>query len=141
MYGLPKAGMIAQELLAKRLKEHGYTQSKTTSALWKHEWRPITFSLIVNNFGVKYVGKEHTQHLLQMVQTYYKCSFEKEGQRYCGLTIKWDYAGQKNPSINAIVCQKRIKTIPASPPQLFHRISPTHMPRKQMAQKSNTPNQ
>jgi hypothetical protein len=28
MYGLPQAGIIAQELLAKRLKEHGYFQSK-----------------------------------------------------------------------------------------------------------------
>jgi hypothetical protein len=26
MYGLPQAGIIAQELLAKRLKEHGYSQ-------------------------------------------------------------------------------------------------------------------
>ena len=30
MYGLPQAGIIAQELLAKRLKEHGYNQSETT---------------------------------------------------------------------------------------------------------------
>jgi hypothetical protein len=29
MYWLPQAGIIAQELLAKRLKEHGYTQSET----------------------------------------------------------------------------------------------------------------
>ncbi len=41
MYGLPQAGIIAQELLAKRLKEHGYSQSETTPGLWKHEWRPI----------------------------------------------------------------------------------------------------
>jgi hypothetical protein len=33
MYGLPQAGIIAQELLAKRLKEHGYSQSKTTPGL------------------------------------------------------------------------------------------------------------
>ncbi len=38
MYGLPQAGIIAQELLAKRLKEHGYSQSKTMPGLWKHEW-------------------------------------------------------------------------------------------------------
>ena len=64
MYGLPQAGIIAQELLAKRLKEHGYSQSKTTPSLWKHELRPITFSLVVDNFGVKYVGEEeHAQHL------------------------------------------------------------------------------
>jgi hypothetical protein len=79
MYGLPQAGIIAQELLAKRLKEHGYSQSKTTPGLWTHEWQPIRFSIVVNNFGVKYVGKEHVQHLLQTVQKYCKCSFETEG--------------------------------------------------------------
>jgi hypothetical protein len=53
MYGFPQAGIIAQELLAKRLKEHGYSQSKTTPGLWKHEWQPIIFSLVDNNFRVK----------------------------------------------------------------------------------------
>jgi hypothetical protein len=95
MYGLPQAGIIAQELLAKRLKEHGYSQSKTMPSLWKHEWRPIIFSLVVDDFGVKYVGKEHAQHLLQMVQKYYKCLLKEEGEQYCGLTIKRDYPGRK----------------------------------------------
>ncbi len=36
MYGLPQAGIIAQELLAKRLKEHGYSQSETTPGLWNY---------------------------------------------------------------------------------------------------------
>jgi hypothetical protein len=36
MCGLPQAGIIAQELLADRLKNHGYTQIKTTPVLWKH---------------------------------------------------------------------------------------------------------
>ncbi len=95
MCGLPQAGIIAQELLAERLKEHGYSQSKTTPGLWKHQWCPVWFSLVVDNFGVKYIGKEHAQHLLQRVQKYYKCLFEPEGERYCGHTIKWDYPGKK----------------------------------------------
>ncbi len=95
IYGLPQAGIIVQELLAKRLKEHGYSQSATTPGLWKHEWRLVWFSLVVDNFGVKYIDKEHAQHLLQTVKKYYKCSFEPEGERYCGLTIKWDYPGKK----------------------------------------------
>jgi hypothetical protein len=33
MYRLPQVGIIAQELLAKRLKEQGYNQSKTTPGL------------------------------------------------------------------------------------------------------------
>jgi hypothetical protein len=34
MYGLPQAGIIAHELLAKRLQEHRDTQSKTMPGLW-----------------------------------------------------------------------------------------------------------
>ena len=95
MYGLPQAGIIAQELLADRLQNHGYTQSETTPGLWSHKSRPIQFSLVVDDFGVKYVGKENAEHLLNTIRKYYKCSCDWDGKRYCGLTIKWDYAGQK----------------------------------------------
>jgi hypothetical protein len=80
MYGLQQARIIAQDLLAKRLKEHGYTQSKTMPGLWTHEWHPITLSLVVDNFGVKYIGEDYAQHLLQIVQKYYTCLLEKEGE-------------------------------------------------------------
>jgi hypothetical protein len=88
LYGLPQAGIIAQQLLEERLAKHGYRQSTTTPGLWKHDTHPICFSLVVDNFGVKYVGKEHAQHLLEMIRKYYKCSADWEGERYCGLTIK-----------------------------------------------------
>ena len=64
MYGLPHAGLIAQQLLEERLQKHGYEQSKVTPGFWKHKWRPIAFSLVVDDFGVKYVGKEHADHLI-----------------------------------------------------------------------------
>ncbi len=67
VYGLPEAGIIAQQLLEERLEKHGYRQSKTTPGLWKHDTHSISFSLVVDNFGVKYVGKENTQHLLDAV--------------------------------------------------------------------------
>ncbi len=89
MYGLPQAGIIAQELLAKRLKDHGYSQSETTPGLWKHEWRPIMFSLVVDDFGVKYVGEEHADHLLKTIQKYYQCSVETVLSLYlCGRDLK-----------------------------------------------------
>ena len=50
MYGLLQAGIIAQELLADSLQNHGYTQSKTTPGLWLHKSRPIQFSLVVDDF-------------------------------------------------------------------------------------------
>ncbi len=95
MYGLPQAGIIVQELLADRLKQHGYTQSKTMLGLWLHKTGPIQFSLIIDDFGVKYVSKENALHQLNTIQKYYKCSCEWDGKRYCGLTIKWDHEGQK----------------------------------------------
>jgi hypothetical protein len=116
MYGLPQAGIIEQELLAKRLKEHGYSQSETMPGLWKHKWRPIIFSLVVNDFGVKYIGKEHAQHLLQMVQKYYKCLLKEEGERYCGLTIKWDYPGKKVHPLMPLYAKNGLKKFQHPPP-------------------------
>ncbi len=95
MYGLPQAGIIAQQLLKKRLKAHGYHQSTITPGLWKHDTRPISFSLVVDDFEVKYVGEENTQHLLATVRKYYKYSCNWKGERYCRLAIKWDYKGRK----------------------------------------------
>jgi hypothetical protein len=91
MYGLPQAGIIAQELLEKRLNAKGYRQSVLTPGFWKHDWRPISFTLVVDDFGVKYVGKEHAEHLLQTINDKYETSHEWEGTRYIGLTIDWDY--------------------------------------------------
>ncbi len=93
MYGLPQVGIIAQELLADCLKQHRYTKSKTMPGLWLHKAHPIQFSLVVDDFGVKYVVKENALHLLNTIQKYYKCSCNWDGKRYCGLTIKWDREG------------------------------------------------
>jgi hypothetical protein len=59
MYGLPKAGIIANERLVKHLAEYGYDSTKHTSGPFTHATRSITFSLVINGFGVKYVGNSH----------------------------------------------------------------------------------
>ena len=63
MYGLPQVGLLANQLLEKRLNKRGYFQSKLVPGVWKHKWRPVQFTLVVNDFGVEYVGKEYAQHL------------------------------------------------------------------------------
>jgi hypothetical protein len=91
MYGLPQAGIIAQELLKERLKAAGYTQSKFIPGYWKHEWRPISFTLVVDNFGIKYIGKEHVMHLIRVLKEYCEVEEDWEGTQYLGITIDWDY--------------------------------------------------
>ena len=74
IYGLPHARFIANDLLEKRLNKHGYHQRKLVSRLWKHDWCPVWFTLVVDNFGVKYVGKEHALHLQSIIKSYYPLS-------------------------------------------------------------------
>jgi hypothetical protein len=57
MYGLKQAGLLANQLLQKRLLPFGYYPAHHTPGLWLHKTRPIAFSLIVDDFAVKYVGK------------------------------------------------------------------------------------
>jgi hypothetical protein len=130
MYGLPQAGIIAQELLADRLKNHGYTESKTTPGLWKHNSRLIAFSLVVDDFGVKYVDKENAQHLLRMIQKYYKCSCDWESERYHGLTIKWDYEGCKVHLLMPTYVLRALKHFQHPPPQTWQDQPHPHMKKK-----------
>ena len=91
MYGLPQSGLLAQELLEKRLNKHGYHQSKLVPGLWKHNTRPIQFTLVVDDFGVKYVGKEHALHLKAALEENYTITEDWTGGRYIGITLDWDY--------------------------------------------------
>jgi hypothetical protein len=53
MYGLPQAGILAQQLLQTRLAKHGYRPCCHTHGLWRHDTRPTMFTLVVDDFGVK----------------------------------------------------------------------------------------
>jgi hypothetical protein len=91
MYGLPQAGLLANELLEKRLNKHGYRQSKLVPGLWKHDTRPIQFALTVDDFAVKYVGREHAEHLRKVLEEDYKVTCDWTGERYIGIHLHWDY--------------------------------------------------
>ena len=95
MYGLPQSGILAQKLLEERLGLEVYHQSERTPGLWTHEWRPISFTLVVDDFGIKYVGKEHADHLVSVLKEHYDVTVEEGGERYLGLTLDWDYKGRK----------------------------------------------
>ena len=76
MYGLPQASILAQDLLVKRLNKHGFTQSKYILGLWTHTWRPICFTLVVDEFGIKYEGREHADHLIGVVREHYNLTID-----------------------------------------------------------------
>ena len=69
MYGLPQAGHLANKLLEKRLNKEGYYQSKLVPGLCKHEKRAIQFTLVVDDFGVKYERKRDAEHLMKTLKS------------------------------------------------------------------------
>eukprot|EP00804_Cyclotella_cryptica_P023660 CCRYP_017686-RA/>CCRYP_017686-RA protein AED:0.36 eAED:0.36 QI:0/0/0/1/0/0/2/0/366 len=71
MYGLPMAGALTNKLLHERLAPHGYYEVAHTPGLWRHVWRPLAFTLVVDDFGVKFVGKQHAQHLIDTLKQHY----------------------------------------------------------------------
>jgi hypothetical protein len=92
--------------------------------LFYHTSRPVTFALIVDNFGVKYVNKEHADHLIAAsIKDLYTITTDWHGTLYCGITIKWDYTSRTVDSSTPGYIEKALKTLCVTTPQ-----RPQHLP-------------
>jgi len=91
MYGLPQAGKIANDELQRHLLPFGYAPCPRTPGLWKHTSKPITFALVVDDFAVKYVKKEHLLHLQRALQSKYVITIDDTAKQFCGIDLNWDY--------------------------------------------------
>jgi hypothetical protein len=92
MYRLPQGSILANKLLKERLERHGYFEQPHTPRLWKHVTRPVWFNLCVDNFGIKYIEREHLQHLYDALQKEtYEIVEDWKGNLYCRITLKWNY--------------------------------------------------
>jgi hypothetical protein len=79
----PKPARIANDQLLTFLAQDGYHQPPNTPGLFMHTTRPVTFSLVVDDFGVKYV--------VTTLQKFYSITTDWTGSKYCGLSLLWDY--------------------------------------------------
>jgi hypothetical protein len=55
--------------------------------LWYHDTRPILFTLVVNNFGVKYIKDDDVKHLIASLKTMYKLTEDWIGDLYCRIAL------------------------------------------------------
>ena len=91
MYGLPQAGKLSQTRLIRHLSTHGYTQCANTPCLFRHVTRDIMFSLVVDDFGVRYTNQADADHLIQTLESNsYKLKVRPLGDAYLGMSIKFD---------------------------------------------------
>ena len=123
MPGLKQAGAIAHARLSEHLHKSGYECSRYVSSLWRHKSLPISFTLVVDDFGVKYVGKQAAQHLIETLQSKHVISIDWSGRNYLGFTLDWDYV-EKHVTLS--MPQHVIKAL-----QRFQHLlnnKPTHSP-------------
>jgi hypothetical protein len=53
--------------------------------------KPTTFSLVVDDVAVKYVGEDDAHHLRNALLRNYEMTTDWGGTVYSGITLKWDY--------------------------------------------------
>ena len=88
---IKQSGKVANSRLVYNLEKYGYAPYKCTPALWRHAATPVVFTLCVDSFGVKYVGKQHNNHLFDSLRARYNITCDWNGSLYLDLTTYWDY--------------------------------------------------
>jgi hypothetical protein len=113
-------------------------RGNNTPGLWKHKPRPISFTLVVDDFGVKYVGKEHIDHLNWCIKQKYEFTEDRTGDLYCGIKLNWDYHARMldilMPGYIKKVLQKYKHCMPAKPQHCPYSPAP-----KQYGSKAQSP--
>ena len=67
-----------------RLKYH-------TPGVFKHLRRPVWFTLTVDDFGIKYIGKHTILHLIKVLKSHYDMDTGWTGGLYCDVTLEWNH--------------------------------------------------
>jgi hypothetical protein len=88
MYGLPQAGLLAQQRLVAHLAQHDYIQSDLVPCLFTHATNGITFVLVVDDFGIKFRTTAGRDHLLETLRLQYQITVDEAGSQYLGMTIQ-----------------------------------------------------
>jgi hypothetical protein len=80
MYRLSQAGRIANNALVLHLTKHGSHQSKLIPGLFHHKQQKVSFCLVDDDFGNKYVRKENAEHLINALKSKYTITIDWEAK-------------------------------------------------------------
>jgi hypothetical protein len=144
MYGFKQAELLANQLLQTRLAPFGYYPAHHTPGLWLHKTRPISFTLVVEDFAVKYVGKQHAEHLWNALLRTYELTTDWTATVYSRMTLKWDYKKRTcdiyMPGYVSNVLRKFQHDAPKHPQHTPSRyVTPVYGAKTQYATKDETP--
>ena len=76
--------------LVAHLNKHGYVQADKIDGFFKHITRDISFTLVVDDFGIKYFNNDDVQHLIKIMQEKYTFKVYFNAKQYISIDLKWD---------------------------------------------------
>jgi hypothetical protein len=123
LWGLPQSGLLSKQRLCHHLATHGYHECALTSGLFRHAALPIAFTLVVDDFLVKYHDRQDAQHLIDALtkDDMYKIKINERADKYLGYRL--DYNKQQReialsmPDSIAKIIEAHCHGVPP-PPQL-----------------------
>jgi hypothetical protein len=68
VWGLPQARILANKCLRHKLAPFLYFEHVKTPGLWYHKSRPISFTIVVDDFGVKFVNPNDVERLVASIK-------------------------------------------------------------------------
>lgn len=123
--GFPQATRISNDLLTKNIAPRGYCQFRHTPGLGKHKWWTVAFSLVADGCGVKFVGIQHYEHLIDCIKDIIQSWLT--GLVASTVGLRWN--GITSNSTSCCICQDmslphdmNINTQFPSTPSMHHKI-------------------
>ena len=121
LYGMKQAGYLANIDVVKLLNDNGYTAPFSTPCLFSHHTDDIDFTLITDDFGVRYGNKAAADKLLSVLSSKYPMTYDWDATKYAGFDLMFDY-GPKNRRV-----ELSMKGYVAAVLKRFRQIiTPTH---------------
>ncbi len=127
MYGLKDAGKLSNLRLVSLLlvSASGFLET-TTPCLFRHVSRPISFVLVVGDFGIKYRNRDDYEHLISCLSRLYHVKSHPIASKFLGFAISHDRS-QRTLSlsypgyVDALLHRLRPQGVkPAASPAVYH---------------------
>jgi hypothetical protein len=89
LYGLKEAGKLSNIHLVQLLSSYDFVET-STPCLFRHKTRPITFCLVVDDFGVKYQHRADFDFLVTCLSNLYHCKAHPIAHKFLDFTLAHD---------------------------------------------------
>ena len=128
VYGHPAAGRIAQTDFKALVSSHDYYEHPNALCLFLHSTRPIVFTLIADDIGIKVFNEEDLQHLITTIRSKWEVKLDRTGVKYNGVRLIWDYI--RNIPITGIPNYVAESLARLKLPDIKPRFTPAPYPRR-----------